>query len=188
MQPGNREKAKEKREGISPEERHRKIAEAAYLRAEHRGFQPGDPVEDWLAAEAEIDKVLGPSASHGEKEEHEAHESIRREVAKLLTGIREAIDVETIKRTVDRAAAEVKGIGGMSKETVDRVAEGMKQEISSTAEKMGTGWKSVSKKTALLIEDWLKRSDTFISHASRVAGEKLGQLRKKNGGTRHHTD
>jgi hypothetical protein len=188
MQAEIREKAKENLEGISPEERHRMIAEAAYLRAEHRGFQRGDPIEDWLAAEAEIDRLLGPSAFHGEKEERQAHESIRRELAKLLTGIREAIDVETIKRTVDRAAAEVKSIGGMSRETVDKVAEGMKQEISSTAERMGTGWKSVSKKTADLIEDWLKRGDTFISHASRVAGEKLGQLRKKNGGTPHHTD
>jgi len=31
------------------------IAEAAYFRAEHRGFRGGDPLEDWLQAEAEID-------------------------------------------------------------------------------------------------------------------------------------
>jgi hypothetical protein len=30
------------------------IAEAAYYRAESRGFQPGYETEDWLAAEAEI--------------------------------------------------------------------------------------------------------------------------------------
>jgi len=30
------------------------IAEAAYYRAEHRGFQPGYELEDWLAAEAEV--------------------------------------------------------------------------------------------------------------------------------------
>ena len=29
------------------------IAEAAYYRAERRGFQPGFEIEDWLAAEAE---------------------------------------------------------------------------------------------------------------------------------------
>ena len=28
---------------------------AAYFRAEHHGFDGGDPVADWLAAEAEID-------------------------------------------------------------------------------------------------------------------------------------
>ena len=47
---------------ISPEERHRLIAEAAYYRASQRGFHGGAEVEDWLAAEAEIDgKLLGSS-------------------------------------------------------------------------------------------------------------------------------
>ena len=32
----------------------RRIAEAAYYRAESRGFEPGGETEDWLAAEAEI--------------------------------------------------------------------------------------------------------------------------------------
>ena len=32
----------------------RRIAEAAYYRAESRGFEPGGEAQDWLAAEAEI--------------------------------------------------------------------------------------------------------------------------------------
>ena len=32
----------------------RLIAEAAYYRAQSRGFEPGGEVQDWLAAEAEI--------------------------------------------------------------------------------------------------------------------------------------
>lgn len=35
------------------EHRHQ-VAEAAYFLAEHRGFKGGDPVQDWLAAEAQI--------------------------------------------------------------------------------------------------------------------------------------
>jgi hypothetical protein len=34
------------------------IAEAAYLRAERRGFAPGYEDEDWLAAAVEVDKLL----------------------------------------------------------------------------------------------------------------------------------
>jgi len=30
------------------------IAEAAYYRAESRGFEPGGETQDWLAAEAEV--------------------------------------------------------------------------------------------------------------------------------------
>ena len=34
------------------------IAEAAYYLAEQRGFDGGDPVADWLEAEAEIDAII----------------------------------------------------------------------------------------------------------------------------------
>lgn len=37
--------------------RRKMIAEAAYYRAQRRGFQPGHEVEDWLAAENEIVKL-----------------------------------------------------------------------------------------------------------------------------------
>ena len=40
----------------SSQDRYSMIAEAAYYRAEQRGFQDGDPVADWLAAEKEIDQ------------------------------------------------------------------------------------------------------------------------------------
>lgn len=35
-------------------ERHELIATAAYFRAQHRGFEPGHELEDWLAAEFEV--------------------------------------------------------------------------------------------------------------------------------------
>jgi len=43
---------------IAPETRRALIAEAAYLRAERRGFVPGQETDDWLAAEAEVDALL----------------------------------------------------------------------------------------------------------------------------------
>lgn len=39
-------------------DRQQMIAEAAYHRAEARGFEPGHDEEDWLAAEAEVDARL----------------------------------------------------------------------------------------------------------------------------------
>lgn len=48
---------------ISEDVRRGMIAEAAYLRAERRGFVGGDEREDWLAAEAEVDALL--RAGHG---------------------------------------------------------------------------------------------------------------------------
>jgi len=43
---------------VSAETRRAMIAEAAYLRAERRGFVAGNEEEDWLAAEKEVDVLL----------------------------------------------------------------------------------------------------------------------------------
>jgi hypothetical protein len=43
---------------LDPERRRSLIAEAAYFRAERRGFTPGCEAADWLAAEAEVDTAL----------------------------------------------------------------------------------------------------------------------------------
>lgn len=43
---------------ITPEQRWHMISEAAYYRAEKRGFIGGDPAGDWIDAEAEIDAML----------------------------------------------------------------------------------------------------------------------------------
>jgi hypothetical protein len=46
---------------VSAEERRRMIAQAAYFRAERRNFAPGHELEDWVAAEAEVDRQLARS-------------------------------------------------------------------------------------------------------------------------------
>jgi hypothetical protein len=43
---------------VGPEKRAALIAEAAYFRAQRRGFAPGHEEEDWLAAESEVDAKL----------------------------------------------------------------------------------------------------------------------------------
>jgi len=48
---------------ITAESRRQMIEEAAYFRAEKRGFTSGDPVNDWLIAEEEIDQLLAAHAA-----------------------------------------------------------------------------------------------------------------------------
>jgi hypothetical protein len=43
---------------ITPEDRWKMIATAAYHKAEARGFAPGNEVQDWLKAEEEVDKLI----------------------------------------------------------------------------------------------------------------------------------
>jgi hypothetical protein len=51
------------RASVTSEARRALIAEAAYLRAERRGFSPGHETDDWLAAEAEVDALLSEQRS-----------------------------------------------------------------------------------------------------------------------------
>lgn len=44
---------------VSEEERFNMIRDAAYLRAEQRNFEGGDPLQDWLSAEDDIKNQLG---------------------------------------------------------------------------------------------------------------------------------
>ena len=43
---------------VTPEQRQSMIAKTAYLKAERRGFIGGDPEQDWLEAEMEVDASL----------------------------------------------------------------------------------------------------------------------------------
>ena len=55
----------EARPGSSPavtlgaQERERLVAQAAYFRAEKRGFAPGGELQDWVEAEAEVRLLTG---------------------------------------------------------------------------------------------------------------------------------
>ena len=55
------------------EERHRRIAEAAYFIAERRGFRGGSALEDWLAAEIQIDAVSAVMDPKGYTSRRAAH-------------------------------------------------------------------------------------------------------------------
>jgi hypothetical protein len=50
---------------VKAEQRAERIAEAAFFRAERRGFAPGHEVEDWLAAESEVDAKMMRSVEPG---------------------------------------------------------------------------------------------------------------------------
>lgn len=58
-------KTRPARPPISGEDRYRMIAEAAYFRAEQRGFAPGYELADWLAAEIDIEGLLDDGRGGG---------------------------------------------------------------------------------------------------------------------------
>ena len=118
---------------VPSELRERMIAEAAYFRAERRGFNGGDAVRDWCEAEAEIDARLrrlddGQLVERIEEVLESAAEklaAVRRKVARLssetrgewerdlerLAALRDALKpkLKELKEQGERAGRKVRG-------------------------------------------------------------------------------
>ncbi len=162
---------------ISPDDRQRMIAEAAYLRAAQRGFQGGDPTDDWLAAEAEIDRAL-PRAQQ-QKEEIALYERLRSEVQDRLGEIRAGVNAESVRDAVERAVARIREAGGQTGDRLNRVAESLRKDITSAAERMGPQWESFSERSADVFTVWRDRGSTFLARAADAVGEWLQQAGRR---------
>lgn len=55
---GKSQRIEDPRQQFSDDEWHEMVAEAAYYRAEARGFEAGSPEDDWYEAEAELRERL----------------------------------------------------------------------------------------------------------------------------------
>jgi predicted nucleic acid-binding Zn-ribbon protein len=94
-----------KKTSVSPEQRYQMIAEAAYFRAEKRGFMGGDMAQDWLEAEAEIDDFLKQQAKSNKKRAVTQKAFLK----KLEKQIKEWDDkFETLQAKAKKAKAEIR--------------------------------------------------------------------------------
>lgn len=156
---------------VSQEERRRMIAEAAYFRAAARGFRGGDAVQDWLAAEAEIDRVLPPPER--QSEERAVYEKLREEIERRFAEMRDAVNAEGVRGAVDRAVVQMKEMGGYTAETINKVAETVQKDLASAAVKMGPEWKKFSSRSADAFAVWRDRGRGFLAEAATAVGEWL---------------
>jgi hypothetical protein len=125
------------------------IANAAYFRAERRGFKDGDPVVDWLEAEAEVDSQLGRdqdwfSAIDGRLATvSEKLGVLRKRLAGVRTEVREEwiSDVEKLAKLRDKLQETVDGVraqGEHASEKVKRQADKIWDELSRAVEHMSS--------------------------------------------------
>jgi hypothetical protein len=168
------------------ETRQRMIAEAAYYRAQRRGFRDGDTMHDWLEAEAEIDHRAGPSFEEERADEVAAYQRLRREVTRLLGEVRGTATADAVRDAVDTGVRDLRGMGTHTAETVSRVAAALRKDIASTAERMGPRWESFSEKSAGLFGVWRDRGTEFLGQAADAVTEWLVQARKRRGAPVYH--
>jgi uncharacterized coiled-coil DUF342 family protein len=141
------------------------IAQAAYLRAEKRGFQGGDPVEDWLAAEAEVEARL---RAEREKEE-------RRDFRRYTEGLREQIDTATLRleELRDRASA----LRGEARQEWQRGVDEIKERRDALEQKLAELRKKGRKK-----RDELKRqADEVLAELKRALEKLHASIRDRAG-------
>ncbi len=158
---------------ISPDERRRMIAEAAYFRAMQRGFNGGNSLDDWLAAEREINRLL-PTPQQ-QKEELAAYDKLRQAVRKILAEARGTVNVETVRQAFDRATDELKKTGEYTAETVSKIAASLRKDMASAAQKMGPKWEAFTEKSADLFTVWRDRGSQFLAQAAGAVGDWLQQ-------------
>ncbi|HEX9813048.1 MAG TPA: DUF2934 domain-containing protein [Burkholderiales bacterium] len=162
---------------ISGEARKRMIAEAAYYRALNRHFKDGDPLDDWLAAEREINQRL-PNARQ-QKEEAVVYEKLREAVSKFLGDAHDGINGDTVRHAFDKATEEIKKTGTHAAETVTKIAATLRKDMAATAAKMGPKWEAFSEKSADMFSVWRDRGNVFLGQAADAVGEWLQQTGAK---------
>lgn len=129
-------------------DRRARVAEAAYLRAERRGFRDGDPVADWIAAEHEVDAMLERDEHHLLLEELESRlatagaklKSLKRQVSKLTADARKEVEQDVqklakLRDALEKRIGEVREQGAEASHKARQHAEKLWSEISATIDK-----------------------------------------------------
>ena len=137
---------------VSAEERQRMIAEAAYFHAMERGFRGGNPMNDWLLAEREINLLL-PSPQQ-QKQEMAAYEKLRDKVRKMLSEARGTVNAETMRQAFDKATDDIKKSGDYTTDTINKITMSLRKDMASAAQKMGPKWEAFTEKSADLFGVW----------------------------------
>jgi predicted nucleic acid-binding Zn-ribbon protein len=127
------------------------IAEAAYFRAERRGFREGDPMTDWIEAEKEVeqrlleieDQHLLVSFEERLRTANERLGALKRKASRLKAEAREALhrDAEKLAQLRDALEEQLEGIRRQGAEAGHKArqhAEALWKEISDLIERLGS--------------------------------------------------
>ena len=147
----------------SEDERQRMIAENAYYRAQERGFNGGQAIDDWLAAEREINRLL-PSPQQ-QKQELAAYQKLRTDVGKLLGDIKDA-SADTIRDAVDTARNRMRLLEEYTADTVEKAVTSVEKEMIGAGRRAGAQLEDLSARTADLFYVWRDRGSQFLARAA----------------------
>ena len=136
---------------ISEDQRRQMIAEAAYFRAERRGFSGGDPATDWIEAEAEVDaRVREIEGAHllacleeGLTTATKKLNSLKRKASGVATGARTELqrDVQKLgelRESLRGTVKELRAQGELAGQLARRQAEKVWDELADVMQRLGS--------------------------------------------------
>ncbi|WP_284155450.1 DUF2934 domain-containing protein [Sulfuricystis multivorans] len=167
---------------VTPEERYKMIAEAAYFLAEKRGFAGGDMAQDWRNAEAQIDQMLREQgrlpALTDEDIEQRVKTALASDPASIAKEVRAItldaltrghLDSEAVKRVtaavVAGARAGVAPLGERGDQPLKEAMRGLDEALAGAAEA-----------AHLAIEEAATRTKEFSQQGLKKAADDLATL------------
>lgn len=179
------------RQPVTPLERWRMIGEAAYYRAEKRGFFGGNPMEDWAAAEQEIDAKYTVDLSKVMTvfDPSEMIEEFRRAFGGVeFPGVDLNSVLETQRRNVEALTQANQRAFETAQAMLDRQMEMLKEALAEASEALSnlSGTKSPTKAAAKqgelikqLMERTLSNLREMTDFVSKAHAEALKTIRKR---------
>ncbi len=139
----------------SRDERQALIAREAYLRAEKRGFRGGDPLDDWLAAEAEVDARLDAASRKLERDRFTEYKTWLK------------AQIETVSARLDELQERAGGLRGRAQQARERELAQIKD-----------GRDALEAKLEALRKKGRKKRDELKLQAEQLLGELKRSLDK----------
>lgn len=193
------ESVAEKNPPVTAEERYRMIAEAAYFRAEKRGFLGGNVAEDWLQAEAEIDRMLKERGRLPSMTPEEIEQRVQGVLATDLGAIaaqvraitlnaltRGHLDTDALKRVM---AAVVKGaregaapLGEHGGHALKEAMRGLDEALAGAAEAAQLAIQEATGRSSEFSQQGLKRAVDELATVQTLFIETLQDAARDTGG------
>jgi hypothetical protein len=140
------------------------IAQAAYDRYEKRGRAGGDPDEDWLVAEAEVEKHLRDSCqTKPQTQGHAAYQRMRSEIRKIFTPSQGKINADSMRPPFDKLTQKLREMGEFVPGTFENVGKRTKREIDATGAKLGHRLEDFRLKRTQFLQDTSKNLKNWMS-------------------------
>lgn len=140
---------------VTSDERWRMIAEAAYFKAERRGFNGGDAVRDWCEAEVEIDARLQ------QLEDRQLVERIEESLAAA------AKKLATVRRKIARVSSEARGEWERDLDRLAALRDALKPkvaELKEQGERAGRKLREQAEKIGTELAELVHRLEAKTKH------------------------